>query len=79
MRHLFTTAAVAVALALSAAATAQAQITTSPAATQAGTYKLDPAHGKVTWSVTHFATDAAAPLRRRCPRTDPPPPRRTGP
>ena len=54
MRHLFTTAALALALALSAGAAAQAQISTSPAATQAGTYKLDPAHGKITWSVTHF-------------------------
>jgi polyisoprenoid-binding protein YceI len=33
---------------------AQAQMTTSPAAVQAGTYKLDPAHGKITWSITHF-------------------------
>lgn len=54
MRHLFTTAALALALALSAGAAAQAQISTSPGATQAGTYKLDPAHGKITWSVTHF-------------------------
>jgi polyisoprenoid-binding protein YceI len=33
---------------------AQAQITTSPTAVQAGTYKLDPAHSKITWSVSHF-------------------------
>lgn len=33
---------------------AQAQLVTSPAATQAGTYKLDPAHGKITWSINHF-------------------------
>jgi len=53
VRHLFTTAALAVALVVSGGA-AQAQLTTSPAAAQAGTYKLDPAHGKITWSVTHF-------------------------
>ena len=53
MRHLFTTAAFAVALAGSSGATAQG-LTTSPAAVQAGTYKLDPSHGKITWSVTHF-------------------------
>jgi polyisoprenoid-binding protein YceI len=52
--NLFKTAAFAAVLALSAAGAAQAQITTSPAAVQAGTYKLDPAHGKITWSVTHF-------------------------
>jgi polyisoprenoid-binding protein YceI len=39
---------------LIAAPAAQAQMTTSPAATLAGTYKLDPAHGKITWSVNHF-------------------------
>jgi polyisoprenoid-binding protein YceI len=39
---------------LISAGVAQAQMTTSPAAIQAGTYKLDPAHGKITWSVTHF-------------------------
>jgi len=44
----------AAALLVSAAGAAKAQITTSPAAVQAGTYKLDPAHGKITWSVTHF-------------------------
>lgn len=55
MRHLFTTAAFAVALAVSAAPAALAQATTtSPAAVQAGTYRLDPDHGKITWSVTHF-------------------------
>ena len=52
--NLFKTAAFAAVLALSAAGVAQAQLTTSPAAVQAGTYKLDPAHGKITWSVTHF-------------------------
>ena len=54
MRNLYTSAAFAALLALSAAGAAQAQITTSPAAVQAGTFKLDPAHGKITWSVTHF-------------------------
>ncbi|THD61890.1 MAG: polyisoprenoid-binding protein [Phenylobacterium sp.] len=29
-------------------------MTTAPAAVQAGTYKADPAHSKITWSVTHF-------------------------
>ena len=52
--NLFKTAAFAAALALSAAGAAHAQLTTSPAAAQAGTYKLDPAHGKITWSITHF-------------------------
>jgi polyisoprenoid-binding protein YceI len=52
--NLLKTAAFAAVLALSAAGAAQAQMTTSPAAVQAGTYKLDPAHGKITWSVTHF-------------------------
>jgi polyisoprenoid-binding protein YceI len=53
--HSLKTAALgfAAALALSAGA-AQAQITTSPAAVQAGTYKADPAHSKITWSITHF-------------------------
>lgn len=33
---------------------ASAQTTTSPAEVRAGTYKLDPNHGKITWAVTHF-------------------------
>src|SRR5471030_1444637 len=41
-------------LLISTAGAAQAQMVTAPAATQAGTYKLDPAHGKITWSITHF-------------------------
>jgi len=53
VRHMLKTVAFAAVLALSAGV-AQAQITASPAAVQAGTYKLDPAHGKITWSVTHF-------------------------
>jgi polyisoprenoid-binding protein YceI len=56
VRPIFKSAALglAAALVVSAAGAAQAQITTSPAAVQAGTYRLDPAHGKITWSVTHF-------------------------
>jgi polyisoprenoid-binding protein YceI len=56
MRSSFKVAALglAAALMLSTAGAAQAQLTTSPAAVQAGTYKLDPAHGKITWSITHF-------------------------
>jgi polyisoprenoid-binding protein YceI len=55
--NLFKTAAIAAVLALSAAgaaAPAYAQLTASPAAAQAGTYKADPAHSKITWSITHF-------------------------
>jgi len=51
------TAALGLAAALllgAGAAHAQAQRTSSPAAVPAGTYKLDPAHGKITWAVTHF-------------------------
>lgn len=58
MRHFFTTAALALALAASAGSAVQAQgpqdLTSNPAAAQAGTYKLDPSHAKITWSVTHF-------------------------
>ena len=56
MRPIFKSAALgfAAALLLSTAGAAQAQMVTTPAAVQAGTYKLDPAHGKITWSVTHF-------------------------
>jgi len=50
----FAALGLAAALMLSTAGVAQAQMTTSPAAVQAGTYKLDPAHGKITWSITHF-------------------------
>lgn len=34
--------------------TAQTAATRVPAEVQAGTYKLDPAHGKITWSVNHL-------------------------
>ncbi len=33
---------------------AQSAATKAPAEVQAGTYKLDPAHGKITWSVNHL-------------------------
>ncbi|MCS6622914.1 YceI family protein [Roseibacterium beibuensis] len=33
---------------------AQAALTRNPAEVQAGAYKLDPGHGKVTWSVDHL-------------------------
>ncbi len=33
---------------------AQSSATKVPAEVQAGTYKLDPAHGKITWSVNHL-------------------------
>lgn len=55
VRHMFRSAALGLTAALLVSAgAAQAQVTTSPAAIQAGTYKLDPTHGKITWSVTHF-------------------------
>jgi polyisoprenoid-binding protein YceI len=44
----------AAALLLSAGAVQAQAISTSPAAVQAGSYKLDPSHSKITWSVTHF-------------------------
>ena len=55
MRSSFKIAALGIAAALVfSPIAAQAQLTTSPAATLAGTYRLDPAHGKITWSITHF-------------------------
>jgi polyisoprenoid-binding protein YceI len=54
VRHHFKFAALGLALVLAAAAPATAQVTTSPATVQAGAYKLDPDHGKITWSITHF-------------------------
>jgi len=43
-------------LAVAAPLCARAQTTNSadPAAVQAGTFKLDPGHSKITWSVNHF-------------------------
>lgn len=55
--RLFTTAAVASVLALSVAGgvvTAQTVTTTVPAEVQAGVYKLDASHGKITWSLDHL-------------------------
>lgn len=51
-----TVIAVAASLSLLAggAAVAQAVLTQNPTEVQAGTYALDPAHGKVTWSVDHM-------------------------
>jgi polyisoprenoid-binding protein YceI len=56
VRYLLKSAAVAfaAALALTAGAAEAQAISASPAAVQAGSYKLDPAHSKITWSVTHF-------------------------
>jgi polyisoprenoid-binding protein YceI len=54
MRHQFKFAALGLALALAAAAPASAQVVTAPAQVQAGAYKLDSDHGKITWSVSHF-------------------------
>jgi polyisoprenoid-binding protein YceI len=54
MRHPFRFAALGLALALAAAAPASAQISAAPAQVQAGAYKLDPDHSKITWSVSHF-------------------------
>ena len=54
MRHQFKFAALGLALALAAAAPASAQVITAPAQVQAGAYKLDPDHSKVTWAVSHF-------------------------
>ena len=54
MRHHFKFAALGLALALAAVAPASAQVTTAPGQVQAGAYRLDPDHSKVTWSVSHF-------------------------
>jgi polyisoprenoid-binding protein YceI len=54
VRHHFKFAALGLALVLAAVAPASAQIVTAPAQVQAGVYKLDSDHGKITWSVTHF-------------------------
>ena len=55
--RLFTTTAVASVLALSVAGgvvTAQTASTKVPAEVQAGSYKLDASHGKITWKVNHL-------------------------
>ena len=58
MRLASRTAAIAAAASLSllagGAVVAQAALTQAPAEVQAGTYKLDPDHGKITWSVDHL-------------------------
>ena len=52
MRH---AVPIALVLALAApAALAQGTTNPDPAAVQAGTFKLDPGHSKITWSVNHF-------------------------
>ena len=47
-------AAASLSLLAGGAVVAQAVLTEAPAEVQAGTYKLDSAHGKVTWSVDHM-------------------------
>ena len=53
MRQTLPLAVLSLALVL-AAAPALAQTSPSPAAVQGGSFKLDPAHSKITWSVNHF-------------------------
>lgn len=45
----------AAALLTSGAVVARTQATQVPAEVRAGTYALDAAHGKITWSVDHLA------------------------
>lgn len=47
-------AAAALSLVAGGAVVAQAALVQNPVEVQAGAYKLDPAHGKVTWSVDHM-------------------------
>lgn len=47
-------AAAALSLLAGGAVVAQAALTQTPAEVRAGAYKLDPAHGKITWSVDHM-------------------------
>ena len=56
MRHTFKTAAygLAVALILAPVAHSQSALTQSPSEVRAGTYVIDPAHSKITWSLNHF-------------------------
>ena len=56
-RRLLVRSAIATTLAVSligGGVVAQAALTTNPAEVQAGTYALDPRHGKITWSVKHM-------------------------
>jgi len=46
--------ALAVSLLAGGAVVAQSAMTRVPAEVQAGAYKLDPGHGKITWSVDHL-------------------------
>ncbi|HEY1073443.1 YceI family protein [Brevundimonas sp.] len=46
--------ALALSLLAGGAVVAQAALTKVPSEVQAGDYKLDPAHGKITWSVDHL-------------------------
>ena len=46
--------AMALSLLAGGAVVAQAALTKVPSEVQAGDYKLDPAHGKITWSVDHL-------------------------
>ena len=46
--------ALALSLLAGGAVVAQATLTKVPSEVQAGDYKLDPAHGKITWSVDHL-------------------------
>ncbi len=55
MRNLLAIVALSLAASLSSSPAALAQaISPSPAVVQAGTFKLDPTHSKITWSVNHF-------------------------
>ena len=53
-RTVIVAAAASLSLLAGGAVVAQAALTQAPAEVQAGTYKLDPDHGKVTWSVDHL-------------------------
>jgi polyisoprenoid-binding protein YceI len=49
------TAAFSLALAFAApAAWSQSTVNPDPAAVQAGTFRVDPAHSKITWAISHF-------------------------
>ncbi|KQY80351.1 YceI family protein [Brevundimonas sp. Root1423] len=47
-------AAASISLLAGGAVVAQSVLTQKPAEVQAGAYKLDPSHGKITWSVDHM-------------------------
>lgn len=52
--HTTLAAAAALSLLAGGAVVAQAALTQTPVEVQAGAYKLDPDHGKITWSVDHM-------------------------